>query len=71
MVDKVRNWLVQRNVKELYPFLGLALYYHHFIPKFTHVIKCLHQLIALTNIKKSKDEKKEVTILGFHEQDKK
>ena len=53
-VDKVRNWPVPKNAKELHPFLGLALYYHQFIPNFTHVAKCFPQLIGPMNIKKNK-----------------
>ena len=46
-------------------FLGLASYYSQFIPNFAHVAKCLHQLIGVTNIKKTKDKKvrKELTTL--------
>ena len=64
-VDKVRDWLVPKNAKELYSFLGLAFYYCQFIPNFAHMAKRLHQLISLTNIKKTKGEKvrKEVTAL--------
>ena len=66
-VDKVRDWLVPKNAKELHSFLGLASYYCQFIPNFTCMAKCLHQLIGPTNVKrtKSKNEKakKEVTTL--------
>ena len=31
-VDKVRDWLVPKNDKELNSLLGLASYYHWFIP---------------------------------------
>ena len=62
---KCRDWLVPKNAKELHSFLGLASYYHWFIPKFAHVAKCLHQLIGPTNVKKTKAKKvrKEVTTL--------
>ena len=53
-VDKVRDWLVPKNAKELHSFLGLASYYHRVIPNFAHVAKCLHQLIGRTNVKKTK-----------------
>ena len=53
-VDKVRNWPVPKSAKELHSFLGLALYYHQFIPNFSHMAKCLHQLSSLTNGKKNK-----------------
>ena len=56
-VDKVRDWLVPKNAKELHSFLGLASYYCWFIPNFAHIAKCLHQLIDLTNVKKTKVKK--------------
>ena len=54
-----------KNAKELHSFLGLASYCHQFIPNFVHLAKCLHQLIGLTNIKKTngKRVRKEVTTL--------
>ena len=52
-VEKVQNWLVPTNAKELQSFLGLASYYQLFIPTFTTVTKCLHQLIGLMKDKKS------------------
>ena len=64
-VDKVRDWLVPKNAKELHSFLSLASYYHWFILNFAHVAKCIHQLVGPTNIKKTKSKKvrKEVTTL--------
>ena len=64
-VDKVRDWPVPKNAKELHSFLGLASYYCQFISNFAHVAKCLHQLLGPTNIKKTKSKrvKKEVTTL--------
>ena len=62
-VDKVRDWLVPRNAKELHSFLGLASYYHRFIPNFTQIAKCLHQLVGPTNVKKTKGKRKEATSL--------
>ena len=50
-VDKVRDWPVPRNAKELHSFLGLPSYYSQFISKFAHMAKCLHQLISPTNVK--------------------
>ena len=44
-VDKVRDWPVPSNAKELHLFLDLASYYHWFIPNFAHLAKCLHQLV--------------------------
>ena len=64
-VEKVRDWPVAKNAKELHSFLSLASYYHQFILNFAHVAKCLHQLIGLTNTKKTKSKRvrKEVTSL--------
>ena len=62
-VEKVRDWPVPSNAKELHSFLGLASYYHQFIPNFAHIAKCLHQLVGLTNVKKTKGKRKEVTSL--------
>ena len=39
---------------ELYSFLGLASYYHWFIPKYTAVTECLQQSVGPTNNKKNK-----------------
>ena len=38
--------------------MGLASYYHHFIPKFTAIAKSLHQLVGLANHQKTKKNKK-------------
>ena len=66
-VDKVRDWPVPKNPKELHSFLGLASYYCQFLPNFAHMAKCLHQLLGTMNVKKSKSKKekveKEVTTL--------
>ena len=56
-VDKVNNWPVPTNPKELQSFLGLALYYHQFIPKFAAITKCLHQLLGPANHQKRKKGK--------------
>ena len=63
-VEKVRDWLVPSNAKELHSFLGLASYYQPVHTKFCiHIAKCLHQLVGLTNVKKTKGKRKEVTTL--------
>ena len=36
-VERVQNWPVPSNLKELHSFLGLACYYRHFILKFTAI----------------------------------
>ena len=51
-VDAVKNWSVPTSAKELHSFLGLASYYHRFIPKFTAIAKCLHGLVGPTNVKR-------------------
>ena len=38
-VDKVRDWQVPKNAKELHSFLGLASYYYQFILNFAHMAK--------------------------------
>ena len=70
-VDKVRDWPVPKNAKELHSFLALASYYCQFIPNFAHVAKCLHQLIGLTNVKKTKQKKvrKEVDYIRWEKMD--
>ena len=62
-VEKVRDWLVPSNAKELHSFLGLASYYCRFIPNFARIAKCLHQLVGPTNVKKTKGKRKEATSL--------
>ena len=62
-VEKVRDWPVPSNAKKLHSFLGLASYYWQFIPNFAHIAKCLHQLVGLTNVKKTKGKRMEATSL--------
>ena len=49
----------------MHSFIGLAFYYHWFIPNFAQVTKCLHQLVGPTNVKETKGKKvrKEVMTL--------
>ena len=54
---KCETGLVPKNAKELHSFLGLTSYYCQFIPNFAHIAKCLHQLIGLANVKKTKSKK--------------
>ena len=56
-LDKVKNWPVPTNPKELQSFLGLASYYCHFIPKLTVIAKCLHKLEGPANHQKSEKNK--------------
>ena len=62
-VEKVRDWPVPSNAKELHSFLGLASYYCWFIPNFACIAKCLHQLVGPSNVKKTKGKMKEATTL--------
>ena len=62
-VEKVKDWPVPSNAKELHSFLGLASYYRRFIPNFAQIAKCLHQLVGPTNVKKTKGKRKEATTL--------
>ena len=57
-VEKVRCWPVPKNAKELHSLLGLASYYHQFIPNFAHMAKCLHQIIGPMVIKKVRVQRK-------------
>ena len=57
-VEKIKNWLVTTNPKELQSFLGFTSYYHHFTPRFAAITKCLHQLVGPANHPKIKKNKK-------------
>ena len=57
-VEKVKNWPVPTNPKELQYFLGLASYYCHFVLRITGIAKCLHQLVGPANHQKHKKNKK-------------
>ena len=45
-VDKVRDWPIPKTSKEVHFFIGLASYYHRFIPNFTKWSKPLNTLIV-------------------------
>ena len=54
-VEKVKNWPTPKSTKEVHSFLGLASYYHRFIPQFTKWAEPLHELIQpVATIKKKK-----------------
>ena len=53
IVEKVQNWQVPSNQKELHSFLGLASYYRHFILKFAAISKYLHELVGPIYIKEA------------------
>src|SRR5271166_706150 len=43
-IDKVRNWPVPLNVKQVRGFVALASYYRRHIPGFAQIAKPLHEL---------------------------
>ena len=45
-VDKVRDWPIPKTSKEVHSFIGLASYYHRFIPNFTKWSRPLNTLIV-------------------------
>ena len=57
-VDKVQDWPVPMNAKEVHSFLGLASYYQRLIPKFAKIAQCLHELVGPTSNKHKKQEVK-------------
>ena len=44
-VNKVKDWPIPKNAKEVHSFLGLASYYWRFIPQFSKWASPLHDLI--------------------------
>ena len=44
-IEKVLNWPVPRNIKEVQKFLGLANYYRRFIKDFARIAAPLHVLV--------------------------
>ena len=53
-VEKVWDWPIPTNAKEVHSFLGLASYYQRFIPKFAKIAQCLHELVGPTSNKHKK-----------------
>ena len=53
-MDKVQDWPIPTNTKEVHSFLGLASYYWRFIPKFAKIPQCLHELVGPTSNKHKK-----------------
>ena len=53
-VEKVWDWPIPTNAKEVNSFLGLASYYQRFIPKFAKIAQCLHKLVGPTSNKHKK-----------------
>ena len=52
-VQKVKDWPVPSNAKEVHSFLGLASYYRQFIPQFAKWANPLHNLIHPIAMKKT------------------
>ena len=50
-VAKVKDWPVPKNPKEVHSFVGLASYYHRFIPNFAKWAGPLHALIVPASFK--------------------
>ena len=53
-VQKVKDWPVPSNAKEVHSFLGLASYYRQFIPQFAKWANPLHDLIHPIVMKKTR-----------------
>ena len=54
-VEKVKTWPTPKSIKEVHSFLGLASYYHRFVPQFVKWAGPLHDLIQpVSMIKKKK-----------------
>ena len=53
-VQKVKDWPVPSNAKEVHSFLGLASYYHWFVPQFVKWANPLHNLICPIVTKKTR-----------------
>ena len=54
-VEKVWDWPIPTNTKQVHSFLGLASYYQRFIPKFTKILPSVYTswlVLHPTNIKK-------------------
>ena len=52
--QKVKDWPVPSNAKEVHSFLGLASYYRRFIPQFAKWASPLHELIHPIATKKTR-----------------
>jgi len=48
-IDKIRDWPIPKNVRDVRSFLGLANYYRTFVPKFSEVAEPLIRLTEKSN----------------------
>ena len=53
-VEKVWDWLIPTDAKEVHSFLGFTSYFWRFIPKFAKIAQCLCELVGLTSNKQKK-----------------
>ena len=51
-VDKVKDWPVPKSANDVHFFLGLASYYHRFIPQFAKWANPMHEPICPVTTKK-------------------
>ena len=52
--ERVQDWLIPTNTKEVHSFLGLASYFWRVIPTFAKIDQCLHELVGPTSNKHKK-----------------
>ena len=57
-VEKVRDWPIPTNTKEVNSFLELASYHQGFIPKFAKIAQCLPMFVGATSNKHKKKSKR-------------
>ena len=48
-IEAMKEWGQPRNVTDIWSFLGLAGYYHHFIENFSKIAKPMTNLLKKTN----------------------
>ena len=53
-VEKVQDWPIPTNAKDVHSFLGLSSYYWRFIPKIAKIAQGLHELVGPTSNKQKK-----------------
>jgi RNase H-like domain found in reverse transcriptase/Reverse transcriptase (RNA-dependent DNA polymerase) len=55
-IDKIKNFPIPENLKQLRGFIGLASYYRRFIDKFSEIARPLHHLLKKSTKFKWKDD---------------